>query len=102
LKIHLLCLEQREGLGVFLPVQREVGEEDSISSEMFREFSGCMFELVSAKSGSDSLGNFPEEEWISLRTTNIVERLNKEFQCRTKPILPAAGRGNYCWGIGLL
>jgi len=28
--------------------------------------------------------NFPEEEWISLRTTNIIERLNKEFKRRTK------------------
>jgi len=31
--------------------------------------------------------NFPEEEWISLRTTNIIERLNKEFKRRTRPIL---------------
>jgi len=31
-----------------------------------------------------SFFNFPEEEWISLRTTNIIERLNKEFKRRTK------------------
>lgn len=30
--------------------------------------------------------DFPEEEWISLRTTNIIERLNKEFKRRTKPM----------------
>jgi putative transposase len=24
--------------------------------------------------------DFPEEEWISLRTTNVIERLNKEFK----------------------
>ncbi|MDL1958675.1 MAG: transposase [Deltaproteobacteria bacterium] len=31
--------------------------------------------------------SFPEEEWISLRTTNIIiERLNKEFKRRTKPM----------------
>ena len=29
--------------------------------------------------------SFPEEEWISLRTTNVIERLNKEFKRRTKP-----------------
>jgi len=23
--------------------------------------------------------DFPEEEWISLRTTNVIERLNKEL-----------------------
>lgn len=26
---------------------------------------------------------FPQEEWISIRTTNIIERLNKEFKRRT-------------------
>lgn len=35
--------------------------------------------------------NFPEEEWISLRTTNIIERLNKEFKRRTKPMEIVAG-----------
>jgi len=34
---------------------------------------------------------FPEEEWISLRTTNIIERLNKEFKRRTKPMEIIAG-----------
>jgi putative transposase len=35
--------------------------------------------------------NHPEEEWISLRTTNIIERLNKEFKRRTKPMEIVAG-----------
>ena len=35
--------------------------------------------------------NFPKEEWISLRTTNIIERLNKEFKRRTKPMEIVAG-----------
>ena len=35
--------------------------------------------------------NFPEEEWISLRTTNIIERLNKEFKRRTKSMGIVAG-----------
>jgi len=34
---------------------------------------------------------FPEEEWISLRTSNIIERLNKEFKRRTKPMEIVAG-----------
>jgi putative transposase len=33
----------------------------------------------------------PQEEWISLRTTNIIERLNKEFKRRTKPMEIVAG-----------
>jgi putative transposase len=27
---------------------------------------------------------FPAEDWLSIRTTNIIERLNKEFKRRTK------------------
>jgi putative transposase len=35
--------------------------------------------------------NFPPEEWISLRITNIIERLNKEFRRRTKVMEIVAG-----------
>lgn len=35
--------------------------------------------------------DFPKEEWICLRTTNIIERLNKEFKRRTKPMEIVAG-----------
>jgi len=34
---------------------------------------------------------FPEHEWISLRTTNAIERVNKEFKRRTKPMEILAG-----------
>jgi putative transposase len=34
---------------------------------------------------------FPEEEWISIRTSNIIERLNKEFRRRSKPMEIMAG-----------
>ena len=34
---------------------------------------------------------FPQEEWICLRTTNVIERLNKEFKRRTKPMEIVAG-----------
>jgi putative transposase len=38
-----------------------------------------------------SFFHFPAEHWVSLRTTNIVERLNKEFKRRTKPMEIVAG-----------
>ena len=38
----------------------------------------------------------PEQEWVSLRTTNIIERLNKEFKRRTKPMEIVAGE-NACY-----
>ena len=35
--------------------------------------------------------NFPQEEWSALRTTNIIERVNKEYKRRTKPMEIVAG-----------
>jgi transposase-like protein len=35
--------------------------------------------------------SFPEEEWISLRTSNTIERVNKEFKRRIKPMEILAG-----------
>ena len=40
----------------------------------------------------------PDEEWISMRTTNIIERLNKEFKRRTKPMEIVAGE-NACYTL---
>ncbi len=40
----------------------------------------------------------PDEEWISMRTTNIIERLNKEFKRRTKPMEIVAGE-NSCYTL---
>jgi len=55
-------------------------------------------ELPSAvKCLENSLGScltylhFPEEEWLCLRTTNVIERVNKEFKRRTKPMEIVAG-----------
>ena len=42
--------------------------------------------------------DFPEEEWISLRTTNVIERLNKEFKRRTKTMEIVAGE-NACYTL---
>ena len=41
---------------------------------------------------------FPEEEWISLRTTNPIERLNKEFKRRTKSMEIVAGESS-CYNL---
>jgi putative transposase len=34
---------------------------------------------------------FPKEEWLCLRTTNVIERVNKEFKRRTKSMEIVAG-----------
>lgn len=67
--------------------------------ELFAQFKGKWENQLSSavKSLERSLDacltffNFPEEEWISLRTSNIIERLNKEFKRRTKPMEIVAG-----------
>jgi putative transposase len=41
-----------------------------------------------------SFMHFPDDEWISLRTSNIVERLNKEFKRRTKQMEILAGEAS--------
>jgi putative transposase len=41
---------------------------------------------------------FPPEEWQALRTTNIIERLNKEFKRRTKSMEIVAGE-NACYRL---
>ena len=35
--------------------------------------------------------DFPEDEWISLYSSNVIERLNKEFNRRTRPTEIVAG-----------
>ncbi len=42
--------------------------------------------------------SFPEAEWLSLRTTNPIERLNKEFKRRTKTMEIVAGEKS-CYSL---
>jgi putative transposase len=42
--------------------------------------------------------SFPKEEWVSLRTTNPIERLNKEFKRRTKSMEIVAGEAS-CYNL---
>jgi putative transposase len=38
--------------------------------------------------------SFPQEHWISIRTTNLIERANKEFKRRTKSMEILAGENS--------
>ncbi|MGZ3808939.1 MAG: transposase [Bacteriovorax sp.] len=42
--------------------------------------------------------SYPVEEWLSFRTTNPIERLNKEFKRRTKSIEIVAGEQS-CYNL---
>ncbi len=56
-----------------------------------REFPSAVTSLKNSIERCLTFYSFPEEEWISLRTTNAIERVNKEFKRRTKPMEVLAG-----------
>lgn len=56
-----------------------------------KEFSSAVTSLKNSIDRCLTFYSFPEEEWISLRTTNAIERVNKEFKRRTKPMEVLAG-----------
>jgi putative transposase len=56
-----------------------------------KDFPSAFKSLSNSIESCLSFFEFPEEEWISLRTTNVIERLNKEFKRRTKPMEILAG-----------
>jgi putative transposase len=45
---------------------------------------------------------FPEHEWISLRTTNCIERLHKEFKRRVKPMEIVPGESSLYLILGII
>lgn len=55
------------------------------------DFPGAVKSLENSIDSCLTFFSFPEEEWISLRTTNAIERVNKEFKRRTKPMEILAG-----------
>jgi putative transposase len=63
-----------------------------------KEFPSAVKSLENSINSCLTFFSFPEEEWISLRTTNIIERLNKEFKRRTKPMEIVAGE-NSCYRL---
>jgi len=56
-----------------------------------REIPSAVKCLASSIDSCLTFFNYPPDEWISLRTANIIERLNKEFKRRTKTMEIVAG-----------
>lgn len=59
--------------------------------EYQKEFPSAVNSLSGSIERCLTFYSFPQEEWISLRTTNAIERVNKEFKRRTKPMEVLAG-----------
>ncbi len=71
---------------------------DKFRNDWQKEFSSAVKSLGNSIDSCLTFFSFPAEEWISLRTTNIIERLNKEFKRRTKPMEIVAGE-NSCYRL---
>lgn len=71
---------------------------DKFRNDWQKEFPSAVKSLESSIDSCLPFFSFPAEEWISLRTTNIIERLNKEFKRRTKPMETVAGE-NSCYRL---
>src|SRR5690606_37819592 len=72
--IHILCLFKTQGDRFFRVFQRE-RQKDPLSAVkcLENEPELCLANLP-----------FPRKEWICLQTTKAIERINKEFQRKTK------------------
>jgi len=71
---------------------------DKFRNDWQKEFPSAVKSLESSIDSCLTFFSFPAEEWISLRTTNIIERLNKEFKRRTRPMEIVAGE-NSCYRL---
>ena len=59
---------------------------DEFKKKWDKDFPSAVKSLENSIDSCLTFYSFPEQEWISLRTTNVIERLNKEFKRRTKPM----------------
>jgi len=71
--------------------QKAIGFFDEFKGRWEKDLPSAVKCLENSIDSCLTFFNFPEEEWLSLRTTNIIERLNKEFKRRTKPMEIVAG-----------
>jgi putative transposase len=78
--------------------EKAMGFYSSFQEKWDKDIPSAVKSLTQSLNACLTFFNFPEEEWISLRTTNIIERLNKEFKRRTKPMEIVAGE-NACYRL---
>lgn len=98
---HKLKKEVADDLrSIFYASSREkaVGFHKSFNAKWGKESPSSVKSLNQSIDACLTFFKFPTEEWISLRTTNIIERLNKEFKRRTKPMEIVAGE-NSCYRL---
>jgi len=85
---------------IFYASSKEKAEEfyRSFQKKWDKDIPSAVKSLTQSLDACLTFFKFPKEEWISLRTTNIIERLNKEFKRRTKSMEIVAGE-NACYRL---
>ena len=73
---------------------KAVGFFKEFKNKYDKDFPSAVKSLTNSIDSSLTFFKFPQEDWISLRTTNIIERLNKEFKRRTKSMEILAGENS--------
>jgi putative transposase len=71
--------------------QKALESFESFTARWGKDISSAVSSLERSIDACLTFFDFPVEEWVSLRTTNIIERLNKEFRRRTKTMEILAG-----------
>jgi len=70
---------------VFAPLEEEARKRlADFKTRWERHLPWAVRCLEKALNSALTFFKFPAEDWLSIRTTNIIERLNKEFKRRTK------------------
>lgn len=76
----------------YAPSRPAAKEKFNLFHEKYNEiFPSAVKSLASTIDECLTFFSFPQEHWLSLRTTNCIERVNKEFKRRTKPMEVLAG-----------
>jgi putative transposase len=86
--------EVADGLrDIFYARDRKAAEEryECFRGKWEKELPSALASLAGSIKSCLTFYSFPSEEWTQLRTTNAIERVNKEFKRRTKPMEILAG-----------
>lgn len=63
-----------------------------------KDFPSAVKSLQRSLQSALTFFDFPAKDWISIKTTNVIERLNKEFKRRTKSMEILAGESS-CYNL---
>ena len=71
---------------------------EDFTNKYTRDFPSAVKTLQRSLQSALTFFDFPIEDWISIKTTNVIERLNKEFKRRTKSMEILAGESS-CYNL---